>query len=100
MERIVTNTLENVPPGAAVPPSGTPVAPGVAAMQDGGSLTDTLIAPMLELCIVGVLPPQPMMIRATVAKARINRKLGLRSTLIRGIVLVLMGDSEYTCCTC
>jgi hypothetical protein len=53
------------PLGEAVPPAGTVVAPGVAAAQEGGSLMDTLIAPMLELCIVGGFPPQPMTNKTT-----------------------------------
>jgi hypothetical protein len=63
-----------LPPGVAVPPAGTVVALDVAAAQEGGSLMDTLIVPMLVLCIVGGFPPQPMMIKAITVIAKPNKK--------------------------
>jgi len=67
-------TFMKFPPGAAVPPIGTTVAPDVAAAQDGGSLKDTFIVPILELCIVGGFPPQPVMIKASAVIAKLNKK--------------------------
>jgi hypothetical protein len=70
----VTKTFIKFPLGEAVPPAGTVVGLAVAAAQEGGSLMDTLIVPMLELCIVGGFPPQPMMIKATTVITEPNKK--------------------------
>ncbi len=61
------------PPGAAVPPAGTVVALDAAA-QEGGSLMDTFIVPMLELCIMGGFPPQPIRIKATTVMTKLTEK--------------------------
>jgi len=63
-----------LPPGAAVPPAGTAVALDVAAAQEGGSLMDTFMVPILELCMVGGFPPQPMMIKTTTVTTKPNKK--------------------------
>jgi len=62
------------PPGAAVPPAGTAGGPEVAAAHEGGSLMDTLIVPMLVLCIVGGFPPQPMTNKTTAVITKANKK--------------------------
>src|SRR6266436_6046624 len=94
MERIVTNTLVNVPAGAAVPPAIAAVAPEVEAAQEGGSLTDTLTAPMLELCMGGTFPPQPTAIITSTAKIKTGRKRGLRRPLKRNRALEIIGASQ------
>jgi len=58
------------PPGAAVPPAGTLDA----AAQEGGSLMDTFIVPMLELCIMGGFPPQPTRNTTTAVMTKITEK--------------------------
>src|SRR6266436_1694725 len=93
MERIVTNTLVNVPAGAAVPPAIAAVAPEVEAAQEGGSLTDTLTAPMLELCMGGTFPPQPTAIIISTAKMKTGRKGGLGRPLKRNRALEIIGAS-------
>jgi hypothetical protein len=70
---MVTKTFMKFPPGAAVPPAGTVVALDAAA-QEGGSLMDTFIVPMLELCIMGGFPPQPTRNTATAVMTEIIEK--------------------------
>src|SRR6266849_9101140 len=75
MERIVTNTLVNMPPGAAVPPTGAAAAPLVPAAHEGGSLMDTFIVPMPGATMELLPPPQLM---ATVATPAKNTKAMIR----------------------
>jgi len=47
-------------------------APVEAAAQEGGSLKDTFIVPMLGVCIVDVPPLQLIMMAATIAAATVT----------------------------
>src|SRR5713101_7946919 len=99
MERIVTNTLVNMPPGAAVPPTGAAAAPLVPAAHEGGSLMDTFIVPMPGATMELLPPPQLM---ATVATPAKNTKAMIRDIVFCHWEFIAVftdapsqGDSKY-----
>src|SRR5260370_22136744 len=88
----------NVPPGAAVPPAATAVAPDVAAAQDGGSLMDTCTVPMPGPGTEDVFPPQLTIITATTAVNRPSRKSVIGRFLKRRMVLEITRASAFARC--